>query len=537
MKILEVNSSISSFQNVKFIEGLNLIVGDEIATKKDTSGHNVGKTSLLKVLDYAIFGRKDSEYFDAWLNRFNAATFSVLIKINDIDHSIVTPIVSKLTINNSIQKDLKESSKKLRFLFRYKTDFHDEFIRPDVKRGKDINWKPFVFEMLGYNPEVMKERLQADIDYKNTENILIAIKSAALKDQDKTEIISKKEQEIHEIRAGLKKFNYFHYEKNALSSRLDLINKEYSSLRSRWNVLKSERSNLERSLATQKDFDFNFSEIETIYKECGVLFANGVSRSFAELVDFNKTIIISRRAMLTSMLDQNIKSQAIIEPKLDEISEIRSKYLEVLARRDYKEEYESYQNRLIELEKEVSVLAVPIFKKSKEEFEQRKNILELTLAEAKVKLRKERLKDNKSFMRLQQTYSRLVKVVLNIDATVLVDENRNANIDFKVNSRQEEIELLSLTGEAFRRVSCGLFDLAYSIAFPDSNCVIVHDGIVDGLSDKIKKRYLITAYVVARRFKIQYILTSINVGLPSGIIKRCQRIVLNENNRLFGVSF
>ena len=422
-------------------------------------------------------------------------------------------------------------------MIRYKSEFDDEFRRPNSIRGKDINWKPFVFGVLGFNTDVMFTKMKLDIDYQKTEDVLKAIDNASVRDSDQTEIIRNLQQEVRELHIAMKKLDFFHYDKQILNSKLTELNTNYATLKENISVLESSKHGAEASLDRHRKNRFDIVEIERIYKEASIIFSSGIVKSFQELIDFNSQLIESRRQMLNEVIAVASRELEKNYEALRVISTMRARYFEVINKKDYKETYEAYQARLISIEKEISTLSVPIMKKSREEFVIRKNELDRELVEARIALRTEKESPNERFKMVNEYYRYLLRKVVRLEGSIDLKENSNSNIDFVINVRNGQDDLLALTGEAFRKISCGLIDLAIAATFPEKGFVIIHDGIMDGIAEPIKKRYLQISHIFCMIHGIQYIITGINETIPSSIRSRCIRTHLGdapETGTLFG---
>jgi uncharacterized protein YydD (DUF2326 family) len=538
MEIQELDSSIDTFKKIKFKPGLNLVLGERSEGNKTTSGHNVGKTSFIKILEYLLFFKKDKTYFDGWLKKFEGDEFSLYIKNIDEVTIIELPINMRLQKTN-LGLSFGEKYSELGFLLRYRQEYNDEFRRPTYV-GKDINWKPFVFSVLGFSPDVMKNKMQADIDYQNTDNVIKAIEIAALKDSDKTEQIDKLTDEANLLKEAMSKLDFFHYDKKLFSEKLVYLDNQYSSIKTNIYRLENSKTIAEGSLKNQSESKFNIDEIDKIFKESKIVLALDIKHSYEELIEFNHQITDSRRNMLLEVIGEINLQLTSQYSQLKNISLLRTKYNNILARKDYKETYESYQGRLIDIEKEIGVLGVQVMKKSKEEFIEKKNILENEVANSRIKLRNEQEKSNNKFDSIKYYYSYLLKKILNVNSIIELIENSNCNIDFRTSIKDADIDMLGLNGEVFRRISCGVLDMAIAASSPGEKPIIIHDGLIDGIAAPIKRKYLFIASAFCSIKNIQYILTGINEGIPLPINRKNVIRTLTdkpESELLFGIKF
>ena len=107
---LIITSDSGIIRDIKFKSGLNLIV-DETTSASQDSGNNVGKTTLLRVIDYCLGGKEDGIYREREFNRRdekiynflhdNHVVFTLKIKTRTgTSHTIVRPIGGKSSIDD-----------------------------------------------------------------------------------------------------------------------------------------------------------------------------------------------------------------------------------------------------------------------------------------------------------------------------------------------------------------------------------------------------------------------------------------------------
>ncbi len=60
VKRLEIKTGLGNpIRDIKFSEGLNLIVDNTSTINQRETGNNVGKTTVLKLIDYCLGGKKN----------------------------------------------------------------------------------------------------------------------------------------------------------------------------------------------------------------------------------------------------------------------------------------------------------------------------------------------------------------------------------------------------------------------------------------------------------------------------------------------
>ena len=103
MKLSKIYSNSSIFKKIEFNDGLNLIVGKIKEENIDKDTHNLGKTSLVHLIDFLLLKelRKD-DIFKTHFELFKEHIFFLEILLNDNNY---------LTIKRSVEKQTKISFK------------------------------------------------------------------------------------------------------------------------------------------------------------------------------------------------------------------------------------------------------------------------------------------------------------------------------------------------------------------------------------------------------------------------------------------
>ena len=196
MKLIRVFSD-GPFKNVKFDEGYNVVLATiyDKENKKDT--HNLGKTSLLVVIDFLLLAKFSIKFPILTNPIFSTQTFFLEILLNSgkylvIRRSIEKPSKISFKLNDEPLKDFdiptewdKENiafetaqdmlnayldydvltnwpyRKSISYFLRTQKDYSDVFQLNKFK-GKHITWKPFVFDLLGFDGNLVGKKLQCD---------------------------------------------------------------------------------------------------------------------------------------------------------------------------------------------------------------------------------------------------------------------------------------------------------------------------------------------------------------------------------------
>jgi uncharacterized protein YydD (DUF2326 family) len=144
-------------------------------------------------------------------------------------------------------------------------------------------------------------------------------------------------------------------------------------------------------------------------------------------------------------------------------------------------------------------------------------------------------------------FNRFVKLILGINGEFIVSGNASGNIEFEIRTKDiVGTDTSQDQGHSYHRLLCALFDLAVLHALDKTSFYhfVYHDGIFEGLDNRVKLRFLALIRDIIGEGKIQYILSIIDADLPRDVETQEQikfspdEIVLTlsdqgDNGRLF----
>lgn len=110
LKSLIIENGSSIVREIFFHKGINLIVDETKTTDKKESGNNVGKTTVLRLIDYCLGGKGDNIYKDTEFNNHTHREVETFLKDNNI---LIT-----LSLVDDLETPSKEITIKRNFLSR-----------------------------------------------------------------------------------------------------------------------------------------------------------------------------------------------------------------------------------------------------------------------------------------------------------------------------------------------------------------------------------------------------------------------------------
>ncbi|EGT3605391.1 DUF2326 domain-containing protein [Clostridium perfringens] len=595
MKLLKLYCNDNRFNTVIFKNGLNLVlakINNPNSKMKDT--HNLGKTKLIELIDFMLLKEIKKNHF---LNnpKFSNHIFFLEIELNDgstltIKRSIkektkISFKKSKNKYNNFINEQIWDYTelplttsnkdrnpkiilnsllnfnvlkkydyrKSLNYFLRTQNDYKDVFHLS--KFVNDVDWKPLLFELLGYNPDDViakyeyDKKLESETKYYNQYK-----KNENLDDSDYnrlTGILNIKEREKEKIQNNLESFDFFDIDNELSRKLIDNFDKEIKLLNSEIYYLEKDIVNLSNSL--NKEFSFDLSKVESLYKEINLYFPDQLKKSYSDLINFNKIITSDRNATIENSISEKTQKLKLKKDELKLYNSERSNCLTELLNDDLYDKYKLVQNKLINIEKEIEILKYKLesyskLKEMNEEIKQIKSEISTLVSNIATELET----NIPLFDKIRNSFSTFIDDIINKDGLISITQNKSGNIEFKDEILGESEESTNQNdGYTYKKILCASFDLALLLAYAEPiysyYSFVMHDGCLESLDPRKQINYLNLITNLCEENDIQYILTLIESDLPTinGLpykFKDNVNIAVNlsdesESKTLFGFDF
>ena len=375
LKLLRIETEDEVLRELHFHKGINLIVDDTPTSTNDTNelktGNNVGKTTVLKLIDFCFGAKAKNIYTDPENERQDYE----LVKNFLIDYKVVITLVLKEDLDDDdsdeivIRRNFLSRNKVLRQV-NDKNCTEDEFeeqirmlLFPDVTEGK-----PTLRQLLSHNIRYSDEsightlkvlnRYTKDVEYETLYLYLFGCKFEG--GQKKQELLTKIGQEIS-FKERLEKKQT----KNAYEAALALVEREIQNLNEKkanlninenyeedlahYTQIKYEKnktaeliSNLEIRMniivETQRDMEQEMSDIDLqqlrqIYFQAGTQFEK-IQHTFEELVTYHNKMVVEKIRFISKELPE-LNSKITDERKrLDTLCEEEREYATIVAQGD-----------------------------------------------------------------------------------------------------------------------------------------------------------------------------------------------------------
>ena len=562
---LTISSPGKVIRDIEFHKGLNLIV-DETPENTTGTGNNVGKTTVLRLIDYCLGGDVDGIY----RNPEDKHESYALVKDFLIGNNVIVTLI--------LVDDLDTPSKKVVIERDFKTG-RSSLIRIN---GKDVTRKDFVAELeSAIFPEVKTETPSfrqiiahnIRIDNLRLENTLKTLTmgkneeyealylfmfgcpndSAARKTQLAQELDTEKKykrrmernRSKNEYKAAL---SVIESDIEKLIERKDNLNinenlqldiNSLNALRAQINKVTSRTSllSLRRELIneTVESFDKqNFGEdvvqLEMIYKQASA-YVPKMQRTFKELVDFHNTMLENKKAFVAQELPSIQEEIESLSVELERLKEKETVMAEKVLKSDTYEELEVIIVQLSELSRrkgefESYISQIESAEKAiKEKCEEMKKIDDgLFTADFAQRLETQRDKFNKIFSEVShEIYDEQYIISYEVDTQKgkqLYKFHITDVANFSSGKKQGEI-------------SC--FDIAYTV-FADQESIPCLHFILNDKKELVHGNQLNKFAEAVNKYNVQFVCSMLYDKLPP-VLRKDEHVVvrLSQDSKLFRI--
>ena len=553
MKISKIYSN-KNFKNIEFNERFNAIVAfSESGDKEDT--HNLGKSSLISVIDFLLLSGFDKST-DKLLGKdvFIGQEFYGELQLNNgkyllIKRSINTPTKISFKLNdsrlNNFELDidwdeeltLKKAKarlnecldfnilpnwdyrKSITYFLRSQQDYLDVF-KLNKFKGKHKDWKPFVFDLLGFDGKLILEKLEIEEEIDHLKEKVKTLKLEAQIDtseKDRLEgLLEIKKNELFEVRTLIDRFNFFKEDIRTNKELVEEIDVQLQAFNTDRYRISYEINKIESSLSDIID-DIDNKTISNLFEEVNLYYPQQLKKEFNDLINFQKSLTIERKTYLLETLTELKREYSDLNSKIREIENQKGELLSLLTQKDSYQKFKEYQKKTISLEVEVERIDDKI------QAIDNSLIIENDIAEKKESIinyilaLKDALSERKHSS-INKIFNSIIKEILDTNALISLKLNNQGNVEFNADY-QNKVDLLNTSesqGTTYKKLLCVAFDLSLLVNFSDKSFYkfVYHDGVLEGLDDRIKIRYIKLVKELCEKYDLQYIITLIDSDLP-----------------------
>lgn len=573
MKLSKLYCNKSGFKNVRFnLDGLSVIYADvQTQREEKKNSHDLGKTKLAELIDFMFLKeiKDQNKHFlfkiknDQGASIFNDYLFYLEILTNSgkyltVKRSIENNTKISFSLNEartqdfipplhwdmeniSIKKAKEEFSnylsldfffnkpydyrKAINYSLRIQGDFDDVFKLSKYSVGKDIDWKPFVFDLLGFNGELLVTKYEND---KQREKITAFVESLkkeySIRVDERDDIVAQmklSENESKVTEGQIDNFNFYEQDKELIKKGIDKIETIIGDLNTEAYNLNYEIDRLSKSVNNK--IAFKIDRVEKIFEETSIYFPQNLKNDYAALISFNNKLTVERNKLLKETMKVKKQELLVVTTKLIELNGKKEQLLSNLQDTDTFRKFKYYQKELVKIEGQLIILKEKlknidlIIEKEKESADLLKQI-ESTVEE--IRTIYQQTENNERYSDIRAKFSSFYKRIMDEDARISWKINTNNNVDFippKVHSKGLiNKETAKDEGNTYKKILCVAFDLAVLCAYNQESYFrfVYHDDVLSQQDNGIKTRLLELLRELTLKYNLQYILSVIKSDLP-----------------------
>ncbi len=594
MKLSKIYANNLQFKTITFNEGFNIVYGDvEDVVDKTTNKvqeHNLGKTSLINLIDFLLLKKVSQDtIFSKYKEKFSNWVFFLEIKLNNGEYLTIRRAVNpntKISFKKHLSKnqnfthevnwdhedlsltskDDKKNAKKilekkylkfdvntdfnyrsfLPYLLRTQYDYQNVF-RLNRFRGKDKDWKPALFQLLGFNSKLLLDKYDLDFEIKEEKKHIKKLKSKH--DDSSNEVykikaaIEAKENEKIGIQKQIDYFDFYQKEKSINFDLVKHVENEISSLNKERYVLEHNIEKIQQSLDSKNKPSLQIDEIKKLYEEAKIFFPDNLAKDYQEVIDFTSQITTESEKYLKDELAELKEAHNKKTERLKQLNKERGQMLSVLKEKDTFKKYKKYQEDLVKIDN--AIYAYQSKMEGIETIDNCQKSIDKTrnkIKEHSQSIEEEINKDNADYQKIKDIFQKIYKKTFEFTPLLVVAPNKNGNVEFETDVLNK---LQSLTGKGYgytsTKILCASFVLAILIHYSTKSFFrfAYHDGILESWGDNHKVHFIELIRSYCKEFDIQYVISLIKSDIPRNFKIENQEIIrtLSGDDLLFGFQF
>lgn len=581
-----------AFVPVDFTSGLNVVMAEirlPENRKKDT--HNLGKTTLGRLLDFGFLSGKNSGFFlFKHFDLFKDFIFFLEIELEDgscitIRRSVEEATKIAFKRHEKSHQDLSTLSlvewdhqnvpfkrarelldsildwralkpwsyrKALGYLLRSQEDFREVFqLRKFASKHAD--WKPFLAHMLGFDAKLVTDHYAKEVELSRKKEAALTISKelgGSVENISKIEgILLLKQKDAEKKQTLLDAFDFRNHDKESTKKIVDVVDERIAALNTERYSLSQNRKKIQASLQEDQIL-FNPDEAQQLFSEAGVLFQGQIKKDFQQLITFNKAITEERSGYLQEELTEIERELKRVNAELNDLGKKRSQMLSFLSDTDVFSKYKQLSDEMVTLRSDITTLEHQRSHLHRLQ-ELRSEIRNLTeecghlQVQVETDVEKQNSDQQSLFSTIRVFFSEIVEEVIDRKALLSVAPNQAGHLEFKAEILDGQGNSTSADlGHTYRKLLCVAFDMAVQRAYLGKKYprFVYHDGVLESLDDRKKENLL----AVVRRYAdigLQPVITLIDSDLPvrlesdSSVFSRDEIIVTlhdeGDQGRLF----
>jgi uncharacterized protein YydD (DUF2326 family) len=527
----------------------------------DKDSHNLGKTTLIHIIDFLLLKQVNQEHFFLkHAELFGPFVFFLEVQTHKGDY---------VTIRRSAQNHSKVSLKRhaegnqdfttandsawdhldaplnraeqlldgyldlqaikpwdyrkgVSYFLRTQEDYVDFFQIQKFAKGNDIDWKPYLAHIIGIDDTAVTKKYECEdrIDELKKQR---SEKQAevGIDEKDYTKLqneIAIKEQELARAAALLDTFDFSEQERRITKDLIERIEQRTSEINNELYNINYDLDQMRQSLNVS--VTFKIETVKQIFEETKTYIPDKLYSDYDELVDFNKRVTQERNKLLRRQIKELETQQATLDGEGARLNTERVQALALVRSANTFDKFKALQKEFAKQQGELNYLLQQRTRLAKVlELSKQLRELERDRDDAAATLKDAVDNPTKRQQEIAVEFSTLVRRVLDLEGFFFPRINTNGNIEFKIETRSRDnaAQVSSQSeGTSYKKLICALFDLAILRVYAKEPFYhfVYHDGILEALDFRKKRRILEVLRETSTKYNMQCIITAIDDDVP-----------------------
>ena len=388
-------------------------------------------------------------------------------------------------------------------------------IRDRYKRGKDVEWKTIVASMVGLDDTVVRKKYNLEKEIEKLESEISSLENNSNFSLSDIEVVKETllllESELNEKETLYKNFDFYLKEHHINKELVSEVEESVSRLNKERYSLDKKQKLIEKSLMKEQEIDLK--KVQKLFSEVNINLSDMLIKSYEDVIEFNDKITKDRELYLQAEYSR-------IAQRLSEIDDIlmlentkRKELLSVLTDTDTFSKFKKIEQEIVTIKTNISLVEEKYRKLREYKCKLRRvKVLNKRRDRLVVKLDHSIKAPNDILVSIKETFKRLSRLVLGVDAILNIALNSNDNLVFetKVIDTTVILDNSKEEGEAYSRMFCFIFDASIGLTYKHQKFFhfIAHDGLFDNLGIEYKKGIMTVLNLLVEN-GLQYIFTSI----------------------------
>jgi uncharacterized protein YydD (DUF2326 family) len=382
----------------------------------------------------------------------------------------------------------------LPYFLRSQYDYQDVFQLNRFK-GQHKDWKPYLFQILGFDGSQMKRTYDIDDEVSEVESQIRIVRREFPGSIDSIDKLNGKillvDNEIRDLETSLDTLSFKEIDERITDDLVSKIETSVSALNEIRYSLSLEAETIKKQL--RLDCVEDIQKTRKIFEEASLYFSEQLLKDYNSLIDFNRRITIDRKKFLLIRFNQIMNELIEVDKDLSKYNEDRQRALSILMESKTGRRFRDYQKSLVNLKTQRELLEkmkditekLEFFENQIKELQQERNI-------ATVNIENEIKRGNDTYNDIRTAFSKSVKEVLGEEAIISITPNKAENFEFEAEIVNTGEITSQSKGTSYKQVLCAMFDLSILQVYADKPFFkfVYHDGILEGLDDRKKIQLL-----------------------------------------------